>query len=158
MATVVDLLNCDAYTEHIFYNNRLKSFTKNAWPHHQSVNLSPEKMAQAGFFFDPDSDNADNVSCPFCLRSLTGWEDSDDPLVEHTKRKDVCYFARLGKDEKEWTVEDFLRLLAQRRASTMSLIALKAIDGARNAMKSVKKRIDVLTENKRQKKTAKRKK
>ncbi|VDK83397.1 unnamed protein product [Litomosoides sigmodontis] len=157
MAAIVDLLNCDAYTDHIFCNNRLKSFTENAWPHQQSVNLSAEKMAQAGFFFDPDDENVDGVSCPFCLKSLTGWEDTDDPLAEHAKRKDICYFARLGKDEKEWTVEDFLRLLAQRRASIMSLIALKAIDGARNAMESVKKRIDVLTESKRQKKTAKRK-
>uniref|UniRef100_A0AAF5Q7A8 Transposase n=1 Tax=Wuchereria bancrofti TaxID=6293 RepID=A0AAF5Q7A8_WUCBA len=39
--------------------------------------------------------------------------------VEHAKRKDICYFARLDKDEKEWTVEDFLRLLAQRKASMM---------------------------------------
>lgn len=37
-------------------------------------------MAQAGFFFDPDDDNVDGVSCPFCLKSLTGWEDNDDPL------------------------------------------------------------------------------
>ncbi|VDM15500.1 unnamed protein product [Wuchereria bancrofti] len=79
-------------------------------------------------------------------------------VVEHAKRKDICYFARLDKDEKEWTVEDFLRLLAQRKASMMSLIALKAIDGAKDAMESVKKRIDVLAENKRPKKGAKRKK
>ncbi|VDN89544.1 unnamed protein product [Brugia pahangi] len=152
MAAIVDFLNWDAYTEHIFCNNRLRSFTKNAWPHQQSVNLSPEKMAKAGFFFDPDNDNIDGVSCPFCLKSLTGWEDNDDPLVEHAKRKDICYFARLNKDEKEWTVEDFLRLLAQRRASMMSLIALKAINGAMDAMESVKKRIDVLVENKRPRK------
>lgn len=37
-------------------------------------------MAQAGFFFDPDDENTDGVSCPFCLKSLTGWEESDDPL------------------------------------------------------------------------------
>uniref|UniRef100_A0AAF5Q628 Uncharacterized protein n=1 Tax=Wuchereria bancrofti TaxID=6293 RepID=A0AAF5Q628_WUCBA len=72
--------------------------------------------------------------------------------VEHAKRKDICYFARLDKDEKEWTVEDFLRLLAQRKASMMSLIALKAIDGVKDAMENVKKRIDVLAENKRPKK------
>lgn len=35
---------------------------------------------------------------------------------------------------------------------------MKALDGARNAMESVKKRIDVLTENKRQKRTTRRKK
>ncbi|KAL3989399.1 Inhibitor of Apoptosis domain family protein [Acanthocheilonema viteae] len=157
MTAIVDLLNCDTYTEHIFCNNRLKSFTKNAWPHQHSANLSAEKMAQAGFFFDPDDENPDSVSCPFCLKSLTGWEDGDDPLVEHAKRKDICYFTRIRKDEKEWTVEDFLRLLAQRRASLMLLIAHKAIDGAKDAMESVKKRIDVLTEN-RQKKTAKTKK
>ncbi|VDK86478.1 unnamed protein product [Onchocerca ochengi] len=158
MATNVDLPNCDFYTKHFFCENRLKSFTENVWPHHESVSLSPEKMALAGFFFDPDDDNTDNVSCPFCLKSLTGWEESDDPLVEHAKRKDVCYFARLDKSESEWTVEDFLRLLAQRRASIMSLIALKTIDGGRNAMGSVEKRMNVLAENRRQKKTAKRKK
>lgn len=45
MAAIVDLLNCDTYTEHFFHDNRLKSFTENAWPHHQSINLSPEKVS-----------------------------------------------------------------------------------------------------------------
>ncbi|EJW69958.1 hypothetical protein WUBG_19133 [Wuchereria bancrofti] len=44
MAAIVDLLNWDAYTEHIFCSNRLKSFTKNAWPHQQSVNYHQKKV------------------------------------------------------------------------------------------------------------------
>ncbi|VDO58788.1 unnamed protein product [Onchocerca flexuosa] len=80
MTDTVDWLNCDFYTKYVFCTNRLKSFTENVWPHQESVNLSPEKMAEAGFFFDPDDDNTDNVSCPFCLKSLTGWEESDNPL------------------------------------------------------------------------------
>ncbi|VDK50769.1 unnamed protein product [Anisakis simplex] len=118
-------------SKYLFRDARLKSYTKN-WPH-KEPNLSPEKvpfviqMADAGFFFNPGNsdDDDDNVQCPFCFKQLTGWEPDDDPLLEHQKRQDRCYFVRMGKKEEDWTVQDFMLLLAQRRcASLVSSIAL----------------------------------
>ncbi|VDM96877.1 unnamed protein product [Thelazia callipaeda] len=143
MSVIDNILDPDTFSEYFFYENRLKTFTKKGkfqWPHRNLANLSPVKvellisffekttdskcdtlfqMAQAGFFFDPDKDNIDSVTCPFCLKGLARWEEGDDPFVEHNKRKEVCYFMRLNKDEKDWTVEDFLHLVAQRRAAVI---------------------------------------
>jgi hypothetical protein len=38
-------------------------------------------MAKAGFFYTP-SDKDDQVTCPFCLLGLDGWEPKDDPMYE----------------------------------------------------------------------------
>ncbi|VDN35858.1 unnamed protein product, partial [Gongylonema pulchrum] len=101
MACLDSLLDGSVDWQFFYYDARLASFT-DEWPH-RSANLLPEKMAAAGFYYDPDNTVRDNVTCPFCLKSLMGWEFDDDPVVEHSKRKDLCYFARLQKEEEEWT-------------------------------------------------------
>ncbi|VDM50655.1 unnamed protein product [Toxocara canis] len=109
----------ESYTPYMFHTYRVQSFSAK-WPHTNS-NLSPEKMAQAGFFYNPSEEDGevDNVTCPFCLKELTGWEPNDDPTIEHSKRKEGCWFMRLGKCERDFTVADFILLLAQRHASLM---------------------------------------
>ncbi|KAI9017002.1 hypothetical protein BC832DRAFT_3923 [Gaertneriomyces semiglobifer] len=49
-------------------------------------------MSEAGFIFFPLSDAPDMVLCPYCMVSLDGWEPTDDPTVEHRKRKENCSF------------------------------------------------------------------
>uniref|UniRef100_A0A0M3IBU3 Baculoviral IAP repeat-containing protein 5 n=1 Tax=Ascaris lumbricoides TaxID=6252 RepID=A0A0M3IBU3_ASCLU len=116
----------ELYHPFLFYEYRLQSFTSR-WPH-RTCNLSPEKMAKAGFFYNPGKDNdLDNVTCPFCLKELTAWEANDDPLIEHSKRKG-CYFISLGKCERDFTVGDFILLLAQRQASLMEKAYINFIE------------------------------
>uniref|UniRef100_A0A183EVK3 Transposase n=1 Tax=Gongylonema pulchrum TaxID=637853 RepID=A0A183EVK3_9BILA len=73
----------------------------------------------------------------------------------------LCYFARLQKEEEEWTVEDFLMLLAQRRSSTLAKLALEILDGASVAIKDIKRRAEIASAkeaaNKKQKRARKRK-
>jgi hypothetical protein len=40
-------------------------------------------MAKAGFFYYPTEDNPDTTACFLCGKLLDGWEENDDPLVEH---------------------------------------------------------------------------
>ncbi|VDK46020.1 unnamed protein product [Anisakis simplex] len=114
-----------SYSPYFFYANRLKSFTSR-WPH-RIDNLSPQKfdsclqMAEAGFFYCPGrtKQDADNVKCPFCLKELTHWEPTDNPIVEHRKRQNGCYFMQLNAKERDFTMHDFLLLISQRHASRL---------------------------------------
>uniref|UniRef100_A0A915BE41 Uncharacterized protein n=1 Tax=Parascaris univalens TaxID=6257 RepID=A0A915BE41_PARUN len=125
----------ELYHPFLFYEYRLQSFTSR-WPH-RTCNLSPEKMAKAGFFYNPGNDNdLDNVTCPFCLKELTGWEANDDPFIEHSKRKG-CYFMTLEKCERDFTVGDFILLLAQRQASLMERAYIRFIESMEKSSERV---------------------
>jgi hypothetical protein len=105
------------------YNNlatRLDSFA-GRWPHKRPT---PEHLANAGFFYDPDGvvtgftgasrtprqkqDGeqqqqqeegkpglpSDNCRCPSCEVCLDGWEPEHDPWQEHSARSPTCRMAR----------------------------------------------------------------
>lgn len=40
------------------------------------------QIAAAGWFFTPGAgnDSDDNCVCPFCTRTVEGWEQGDDPM------------------------------------------------------------------------------
>ncbi|KAH8911576.1 hypothetical protein BR93DRAFT_908647 [Coniochaeta sp. PMI_546] len=103
--------------QYFVYENRLASFqgpqpvakrrASNAssrapkalnWPHKK---LSPSSFAQAGFVFQPTPANPDNVVCFLCGKHLDGWEEDDDPLVEHLKHVPDCGWAIVAAIEKE---------------------------------------------------------
>src|SRR5260370_37888716 len=68
-----------------------KAKTINAtWPHLSTSKLSPESLADAGFFFDPDEDAPDKTVCFICELSLANWEEDDEPRAEHLKRSNSC--------------------------------------------------------------------
>ncbi|SRR5258708_8996062 len=68
-----------------------KAKTINAtWPHLSTSKLSPESLADAGFFFDPDEDTPDKTVCFICELSLANWEGDDEPRAEHLKRSNSC--------------------------------------------------------------------
>lgn len=64
------------------------------WPHPTSFRATPLKLADAGFFFNPTGDDADNVTCFMCSKSLAEWDADDDPFDIHwTKCHEFCSWA-----------------------------------------------------------------
>ncbi|VDD94655.1 unnamed protein product [Enterobius vermicularis] len=107
----------DSFMPYMFVNGRLKTFNKK-WPY-ESENLTPQKMAEAGFIYSPDPLDNGCVKCAFCLKELNSWEDEDDPIKEHRRYKDRCYFARLNKPEDQYTLRDVLLLAVNTRAALL---------------------------------------
>lgn len=89
-----------------YYQNRIDSFgpprskrtkassSKPVWPHPSWFKATPKTLAEAGFYFHPDSDNNDNVACFTCGKNLAGWEPDDDPFTIHYEKcRDKCAWA-----------------------------------------------------------------
>ncbi|KAJ1917085.1 hypothetical protein IWQ60_007888 [Tieghemiomyces parasiticus] len=75
------------------FETRLASFWEATWPwpHDPTVFLAtPETLARAGFFFNPQHRSCDAVQCFLCHKSLDGWAPHDDPFVEHQKHQGDC--------------------------------------------------------------------
>lgn len=83
----------------------LFAFTyENNWPHDKDLNLSPQRMAEAGLvrydnsftgFEEVMSENdTDACYCIYCKQILGHWQLDDDPLKEHFKasRGGKCFF------------------------------------------------------------------
>lgn len=51
--------------------------------------------------FQPTPANPDNVVCFLCDKHLDGWEEDDDPLVEHLKHVPDCGWAIVAAVEAE---------------------------------------------------------
>ncbi|RDL33796.1 uncharacterized protein BP5553_08164 [Venustampulla echinocandica] len=126
------------YDQYFAYEARLASFqtaqplakrrTSNAssrapktmkWPH---KSMSPEEFANAGFFYYPGQANPDNAVCFLCHYSLDGWEENDDPLVEHLKHSPDCGWAivaAIGRQDEELSSEypSSTRMIAARKAT-----------------------------------------
>lgn len=66
----------------------------NLWPHDGKRGWKPnaQKLAQAGFHYEPTEEDPDNASCIYCGRTLSGWEKSDDAVHEHHRKKPECAF------------------------------------------------------------------
>ncbi len=58
------------------------------WPH----SISPLQMSQAGFVYASDGKGDDKAECFYCHLALDGWEEDDDPRMEHMKRSPDCIF------------------------------------------------------------------
>lgn len=70
-------------------DDRLATFAH--WPH-CSTNWRPNPLclAQAGFFFNPESRRDDTVECAYCETCLSKWEPNDDPLLVHREVNPDC--------------------------------------------------------------------
>lgn len=75
------------------YESRLKSFE--TWTKHEVQ--SPQKLAEAGFYYTKCNDN---TICFHCGGGLKNWEVDDDPWVEHAKWFSKCGFVNLQKGRK----------------------------------------------------------
>lgn len=67
-------------------------------------------MAEAGFIFIGTKDEPDGVKCFFCSKCLDGWDETDDPWLEHLKHAPQCRFAKLQRPQDSITLKDYLDL------------------------------------------------
>lgn len=97
---------------------RLESFDAK-WPHEEKC--SKQNMAQAGLYF---VGKPDCVRCFVCHITLSGWDqDSDEPWKKHRELSPHCMFAKLGKEEAELTVEQWLEIMCCRAINKVDCIA-----------------------------------
>ncbi|KAJ2455495.1 hypothetical protein EV183_000827 [Coemansia sp. RSA 2336] len=87
---------------------RLKTFDSGEWPHtgRSNWNVTPEKLAEAGFYYTPEFPNDDTATCAFCGYALGDWEPDDEPITEHSRRSPECLFFRLDSAAKEDAAEE----------------------------------------------------
>ncbi|KAI9482132.1 hypothetical protein LPJ79_000107 [Coemansia sp. RSA 1821] len=87
---------------------RLKTFDNGEWPHtgRSNWNVTPEKLAEAGFYYTPEFPNDDTATCAFCGYALGDWEPDDEPIAEHSKRSPECLFFRLDSTAKQSAAEE----------------------------------------------------
>ncbi|CAO1619935.1 unnamed protein product [Jaminaea pallidilutea] len=99
------------------------------WPHDDKRGWKPtaQKLAQAGFHFEPTEEDTDNASCIYCGRTLSGWEKTDDAVHEHLRKKPECAFFNC------------------------SFVERNGHDGPRNASRSVSATSKKATQNKTRK-------
>ena len=67
-------------------------------------------MAKAGFYQCFYSKGSDCVRCFCCFKELDNWDVDDDPFIEHLKHQPSCSFAKLGLEECQMTVTQFLHI------------------------------------------------
>lgn len=61
-------------------------------------------MAAAGFYWSGNEDEIDSATCFICSKVLDGWEDTDDPWMEHKKHAPQCNFVKYGRAQSDLTV------------------------------------------------------
>ena len=78
------------------YYQRLATYER--WP--SSAVASPDRLADAGFYY---TGSVDKVMCFSCGGRLRGWEPNDDPWTEHRKHFPNCRFVKehFGIEEEE---------------------------------------------------------
>lgn len=72
----------------MFTENRLASF-KN-WPFPETAKCCAKNMSEAGFYWI----GVDSAKCYYCSKELDGWEENDDPTLEHEKHAAYCPFVK----------------------------------------------------------------
>lgn len=120
-----------AYIEHpaapahnILEAGRLETFDER-WNHPDESICSRFKMAKAGFSYTGVDDC---VKCFVCRIKLSGWEaNEDEPWQKHIEASPNCLFAKLGKEESQLTVDQWLDIMCHR--------ALNALDSKMNQIK-----------------------
>ncbi|XP_046557212.1 baculoviral IAP repeat-containing protein 2-like [Haliotis rubra] len=76
--------------------HRLATFSK--WPEESTV--SPEDLARAGFYHEPQDTKPDRVKCGYCRGKVYGWQAGDDPWMEHARCFPTCPYIRLCLGEE----------------------------------------------------------
>ncbi|XP_034247941.1 baculoviral IAP repeat-containing protein 5-like [Thrips palmi] len=94
-----------------FEADRLKSFKR--WPFKKGP-CNPVQMAEAGFYFIGSKSEPDLARCYVCCKELDGWEEHDNPWLEHKKHAPKCPYVLLDKKPADLTVKDMYTLEAER--------------------------------------------
>lgn len=100
-------------------NTSLKGPKSLKWPHKF---LSASDLAKSGFYYLPSLTSPDNVVCFLCHKLLDGWEETDNPFVEHLRHSPNCGWAITTSVERsigEWNEEqpNSTKLLEARKAT-----------------------------------------
>lgn len=80
-------------------------------------------MAEAGFYYCGTDTDFDLTRCYYCRRELSGWEATDIPWDEHSRRS--CPYMTLNKKPTQLTVDDQIKLEVERGKSLMVSCAAK---------------------------------
>lgn len=67
-------------------------------------------MSAAGFYWSGNEKENDTATCFMCSKVLDGWEESDNPWLEHQKHAPQCLFVKLGRPECELNVNLYFRI------------------------------------------------
>jgi hypothetical protein len=76
---------------------RTKTFVN--WPHARYIQLRPEDLAAAGFFFTPSTAYPDRVTCAYCSLELGGWEDNNSAVQVIAWLHVACVCVALARTE-----------------------------------------------------------
>ncbi|KAH8032778.1 hypothetical protein HPB51_001837 [Rhipicephalus microplus] len=126
--------------------NRRASFER--WPLTSSDCLcTPEKMAEAGFYFCATKEERDLVRCYVCFKEYMAWNPNEDPFQEHA-RSTNCAFVRMGKKAEELTVKDVLDLEKERAKNRARLLAEMYYAELDDAKRKVMEELDKLQHKK----------
>ncbi|CAJ0591209.1 unnamed protein product [Cylicocyclus nassatus] len=100
----------------LFYGHRKATF-KNWCFDKDNYQCSSDALAKAGFYFTGSRYEPAAATCAFCYKEMI-FEENDDPWLEHRSHSKTCNFVELNKrEEKDWTVNDFMFLLSGRIAA-----------------------------------------
>ncbi|DAA76053.1 TPA_exp: putative GPI-anchored cell surface glycoprotein [Trichophyton benhamiae CBS 112371] len=93
-----------------------------SWPHDGKRGwlCKTEKMVEAGWYFCPNEESDDLVSCPYCKLSLDGWEPKDHPFDEHYRRSSDCSFFEFSKHPKKSSKSTRAKAVRGSKASRLS--------------------------------------
>ncbi|KAM5452724.1 hypothetical protein MaudCBS49596_003030 [Microsporum audouinii] len=93
-----------------------------SWPHDGKRGwvCKTEKMVEAGWYFCPNEESDDLVSCPYCKLSLDGWEPKDNPFDEHYRRSSDCSFFEFAKLPKKSSKSSRGKAVRGSKASRLS--------------------------------------
>jgi len=81
----------------IMFKSRLRSF-EDTWPHGSTHFATPTLLAMSGFFHSPGGQHKDRCICYHCGVALVGWEEEDEPIIEHKVHSPNCPIVR-NQDE-----------------------------------------------------------
>lgn len=88
-----DIVRTAAFTEFGLVSQRLESFS--SWP--LSYFLTPEDLAEAGFFY---TDASDCVTCFSCGVNLNNWQPFDNVYIQHSIFSPKCKYINFKKGHK----------------------------------------------------------
>ncbi|EGD99269.1 hypothetical protein TESG_06538 [Trichophyton tonsurans CBS 112818] len=93
-----------------------------SWPHDGKRGwlCKTDKMVEAGWYFCPNEESDDLVSCPYCKLSLDGWEPKDHPFDEHYRRSSDCSFFEFSKHPKKSSKSTRAKAVRGSKASRLS--------------------------------------
>ena len=95
---------CIRYPQYKFCDKRIWTFD-GMWP--KSTELSPEKLAEAGFFHTGEKDI---LCCFYCGVRVREWENKDCPFEEHFYWSPFCDYMEMIKVSK-WTKTNFYKCM-----------------------------------------------